>query len=645
MPATIISTVRSHSPAAAVMLAAILVAWVAYAPGISGTAWFDDAANLGGLTEIQDASTATRFVLTGIAGPTGRPLALATFAPQAYAWPDALDVFLRTNILIHLLNGVMVTWMLYLLGLARRQTERQATLVASFSGAIWLLLPVLASSSLFIVQRMTTLSATLVLLGIIVYLYGRRRIAQRPTLALFIMTASLGLGSLLAILAKENGVLLFMFVLAIEATLLERPARISKPYWRSWFAVMLLIPGMILLTYLSTQLPYSEEILYRRGFNGIERLSTQAGILWKYLFLGYFPHVQSLGPFHDHYQVQRNLLDIVTMMSIGAWLAVIAAAVILRRRAPLFAFAVAWFLLGHSLESTTIPLELYFEHRNYLPLIGPTYALIAFMFAEWLPWRRTFIAIATAYGLVLAGVLYSVTSLWGAPAVAVEMWYIYQPKSIRAAEALAEQMESVGSPDVARKLFREVRAWHPNAHHLDLQILLMSCQLEPELDHGATVESLQHKLRSARFSHAVIGLLWGLDYMIKTGRCPKLPHDSVEQLARSVLENPRFNADNVRSNLHFFLAQTSIERGNLDLGAAHARQTLDLMPTAKNLETVVQLLERARMYEAIQQIIAESRSRRPLHPVRAILWDEAIERLQLRLADFDSQGAQLGAPD
>jgi hypothetical protein len=66
----------------------------------------------------------------------GRPIALASFVPQAYAWPDAPDVFLRTNILIHLLNGILVTWFLYLLGRAQGQDEKKAALIAAGAGAL-----------------------------------------------------------------------------------------------------------------------------------------------------------------------------------------------------------------------------------------------------------------------------------------------------------------------------------------------------------------------------------------------------------------------------------------------------------------------------------------------------------------------------
>ncbi len=42
-------------------------------------------------------------------------------------------------------------------------------------------------------------------------------------------------------------------------------------------------------------------------------------------------------------------------------------AFLLRRRYPLLLLAVLFFLVGHSMESTLIPLEMVYEHRNYLP--------------------------------------------------------------------------------------------------------------------------------------------------------------------------------------------------------------------------------------------------------------------------------------
>ena len=250
-----VRSAKQQLPAAAILLVAILTGWFAYSPGITGSIQFDDLGSLGELAFVEDFSSALTYVLSGTAGPLGRPLARATFLLEAHAWPSAPEVFLRTNILLHLLNGALVAWFLYLLGILRQQSEQGSALIACGTGAIWMLLPILASSSLFIVQRMTTLSATFVLAGAIAYLYQRRAIERHPVLVLAGMTLSLGLGVVLGALTKENGALLLVYMLAVELTLLNRPRVITRSRWRLWFSVVLVLPGAILLAYLATRIP------------------------------------------------------------------------------------------------------------------------------------------------------------------------------------------------------------------------------------------------------------------------------------------------------------------------------------------------------------------------------------------------------
>jgi tetratricopeptide (TPR) repeat protein len=48
----------------------------------------------------------------------------------------------------------------------------------------------------------------------------------------------------------------------------------------------------------------------------------------------------------------------------------IAAAWFARRRRPVVALGIAWFLAAHALTATIVPLELVFEHRNYFASLG-----------------------------------------------------------------------------------------------------------------------------------------------------------------------------------------------------------------------------------------------------------------------------------
>ena len=61
---------------------------------------------------------------------------------------------------------------------------------------------------------------------------------------------------------------------------------------------------------------------------------------------------------------------ITTIPALIGLIGLFTVAVISVNRAPILAFGLLFFFAGHLMESTFIPLELAFEHRNYLPSIG-----------------------------------------------------------------------------------------------------------------------------------------------------------------------------------------------------------------------------------------------------------------------------------
>lgn len=628
MPDNAPSTLNHRGIAAALLLLALTITWFAYAPGVNGGLHFDDPTNLGGLAQVRDRDSAIDFIVSGQAGPLGRPLALATFVPQAHAWPDQPGVFLSTNILIHLFNGFLVAWFLYLIGLARGMEDRHAVFTAVGGAAVWMLMPILASSSLFIVQRMATLSAMFVLLGTIGYLHARRLAPERPVLALVLMSVALGFGATLGALSKESGALLVLFALVVEITLLKRPDRVQPTLWRAWFAIVLLVPATILAWYLVSFLPYSEGTILRRGFTGFERLITQAEILWRYLLLAFAPSPPNLGPYHDDYTLLRSLAEPAALISIVAWAFTIASAIAFRRRAPLFTFAVAWYLCGHLVESTTVPLELYYEHRNYLPLVGPAYALVAGALSVPREWRLKVAALLGAYCVLLAGILFSVTSLSGNPQLAAEMWQIYKPDSLRATQRLAQQKEIAGAPWTALKLMRGYLDRNPDAKAVAVTILHISCQLERDADHREFARQLIEDLRVASYSHSTFSDLSSLYELVQGGLCPKIDSTDIYQMAESLLENPRHNLPIVRHNLHILMARIAMERGDLGLTMMHMEEALTRYPDLDTLTLAVGILNSGGLQKMSLALLQDANQWRPNHPVRASRWDRRIDLLK-----------------
>ena len=613
----------------AAIAAVLLLGWFIYQPASNSVYLLDDRSNLSGLASVTDAETALQFVVSGTAGPVGRPLSLATFIPQATMWDESAAPFLRVNIAIHLLNGLLACFFFLQLARAHRGDDPNNRLIAIGAMALWLFLPLLASSSLMIVQRMATLTATFVLLGLNAYLYFRSRIETESNPALIGMSLSLVLGTMLAVLSKENGALLPTLVLVMEATLLQAPARVSSRSWRTWRIVFLGVPTLAIAYLLLSHLPYPEDTVLRRGMTAWERLMTQAQILWEYLFNAFVARPAEYGPFHDSYPVARSITNPVTLAAVISWLLVIAGSVSWRRKYPLVAFAVLWFLAGHMLESTALPLELYFEHRNYIPLMGPVFALSYVMLSVTGQYRNVARLGFGAYVAMNAVILLSVTSLWGKPLEAAGYWKTNSPDSVRAAAHLAaRQMTEIAGP-VGLITLQEFVAQHPEHAYLRIHELTVSCRLSSERDYSAVVSYLEETLPSIRFDLSVGRMLDNLMLAISETDCNGLDRDTGKKLAEAVARNPVYAGNKLyMSSHHLLMAGIAIERGD-DAGAM---RELGLAANARRSNRVAALivsrLNAERRYDEARSYIEEAASELPLHPLRRLSTTLALQQLR-----------------
>ena len=140
---------------------------------------------------------------------------------------------------------------------------------------------------------------------------------------------------------------------------------------------------------------------------------TQSRILWLYLKWLFVPNILELGLYHDDFAMSRGLLDPVSsLLALIGHLLLLSIAWWARARYRVVTFGILWFYVGHLLESTVLPLMLIFEHRNYLPSLGPI------VVAVWLVAQFDLSVRARSMALVLAlAVMFSLTTLraqeWG----------------------------------------------------------------------------------------------------------------------------------------------------------------------------------------------------------------------------------------
>ena len=365
------------------LIAGVLACVALYFPALGGPLFFDDLPNLVDNVFLQlDGRSFDSWraaALSSSAGQLERAIPMLTFAVNAVisGGVDAWSIKF-TNLVLH----CVCAWLIFVLVLQIQRTPAvvelspvpDARFFAVLAALLWLLHPLQVSTVMYGVQRMAQLSTLFSLVGLWVFLRYRVRWATDAPQAEDLVAAVLWLALilLLAVFSKENGVLLPWLIVVLEVTLMrarwagQRNLLLQRASW------VLLVAPLVLLVLVSMMLPeWLQQRYSSRDFSLEERVLTQGRVLWHYVGWLLTPHVTNLGFFHDDIAVSRGLFAPGTsLVAITAWLGVLVLAIALRLRAPLFSFAVFFFLVAHALESTVIPLEMAYEHRNYLPGVG-----------------------------------------------------------------------------------------------------------------------------------------------------------------------------------------------------------------------------------------------------------------------------------
>lgn len=354
----------------------ILAVFLIYLPALGGGFFFDDHPNivLNPSVKIVDLSWESLLLAWsgGLSGQFGRPISQLSFALNYYFSGFSSFAFKLTNLLIHCLNGVLVCLLSYQLldSVRERLKLPRAGIYAALLASVWLLHPIQLTSVLYAVQRMTSLSAFFLLAALLLHVIARRRTDGRWVMALLLIMAW-GVCWPLSILSKEAGILFPAYV-AVYELIIRRSERGRLDTLGRVILVLSLLVVFGIVPYLAS--PFGQWILsgYEiRSFSLFERLLTESRVIWAYLSWIAFPILGSFALFHDDIVVSTSITDpwstlpaIIGLLGLAFW------SILNSRRFPLAAFGIVWFLIGHSLESTFIPLEMVHEHRNYLPLLG-----------------------------------------------------------------------------------------------------------------------------------------------------------------------------------------------------------------------------------------------------------------------------------
>lgn len=519
-----------------------------YLPGVGATYLLDDfhiLEPIGYSGGIRDFPSLMTYLTSGGGGPLGRPVALLTFALNAQQWPADPTWFVLTNILIHGATAVLAFYLVWALGVALNKSGKEVLLLAFFSSLIWALHPYHVSTVLYIVQRMTTLSAMFGLAGIVSYLMYRSAALKNQYYKLVGWATLTAVCCVLAVLSKESALLIPVYILAIELLLRWKNAPSSR-LLDLGFRFLLLPAALIVIAYpikvalsdIGSYLSTGEAPTHGRTFTMWERFLTQGRVLLDYQASIFFPRIQSPGVFHDEYTLSTGIFSPpVTFISWVSHLALIGGAIMWRRKAALLSFGILWFYIGHLLESTVVMLELKFEHRNYLPSLGLIIVFVAGTL-ELTKKLRSRIAALSLVSLTLSILLVLATSLWGKPYHSALVWAHENPLSSRAQEEAARRsIIYAGDLSSAKKYLRKMNEISPHTVN-ELKYLLVFC--EPLNDEQPDWAEYADRMRSEPRDWSLVKVIDDLLKQKIRGECNLVTYEAIKALILGFRSNPLY---------------------------------------------------------------------------------------------------------
>jgi tetratricopeptide (TPR) repeat protein len=313
----------------------------------------------------------TLFANPGAEGKMYRPTAMFSFALNWWVGQDDPVGYHMVNLGIHCVNALLVYLLILRLlaapAICGRHGADDAGFIAVLGALLWALNPVQTQAVTYVVQRMALMAAMFYLLGLLSFLAAR--MGNQPRRRIVFSLATL-VCCILAVGSKENAILLPISLILVE-WLFFRPTRKMPEQRRNFYRIMiaggLIFMAMLAAFVLSGRLNFLFDGYLDRPFNMSERLMTQSRIVIWYLSLLVYPAPFRLSVEHD-VEVSTSLLNPwTTLPSMLLFAAIVIFALRRKDKNTLLSYGLLFFFLNQAVESTILPLELIFEHRNYLP--------------------------------------------------------------------------------------------------------------------------------------------------------------------------------------------------------------------------------------------------------------------------------------
>ncbi|WP_146093185.1 hypothetical protein [Xanthomonas sp. CFBP 7698] len=365
---------RIQIPPLAWFITAIILSIAVYWPGLNGPFLMDDGRHLALIQSWQKGQIDLWAVVAGNDNWLfHRSLAMLTLAANVAFGGDTSFSLKLGNLLLHLICSCIAYATLKRMLALDKILCKNFNLFSVLICAIWLLHPLNVSTVLYIVQRMSQIATIFPLLGVWLYISIRNRmlagrISEKN--AAWILLLGIPFLTFLGVQGKQSAIVLIGLCLVIELGWYQHPKQWGTTL-RLLYASLLLLPLLIIIGLLVWKWQSLHSAMLEWGMTPTERLLSQPRALWEYCRMLLIPYSPAMGIYNDDFKISHSLIDpITTLWGLFGLIATSLAAISARKKIPGIFVGWFWFLVAHSVEASIVPIELYYEHRNYLPQFG-----------------------------------------------------------------------------------------------------------------------------------------------------------------------------------------------------------------------------------------------------------------------------------
>ncbi len=323
-----------------------------------------------------------------------RPVSCLTFAVNWYFGRDNVLGYHLVNTGIHVLTAFLL--FIFILNLfeapnLKKNYAASPFLAALLASLLWAANPIQTQAVTYIVQRMAQLAAFFYLLGMFAYVKARLSTSVNRRTAWFLSCAAF---YFLGVFSKPNAAMLPAALVLLELAFFQDLSD-KKTKKKALLAVLsaagfIFIAGSVL--FLNGH-PFSFLAGYKtRTFTLLERLLAEPRVVVFYLSQIFYPAADRLSIAHDITLSSSLFKPWTTLPSILLILCLVGFSLFKIRKMPILSFSILFFFLNHVIESSIIPLEIIFEHRNYLPslfLFFPVAYLLVWLLTAYKQRSRT----------------------------------------------------------------------------------------------------------------------------------------------------------------------------------------------------------------------------------------------------------------